>query len=478
MCDSDPVSSAPPSATAVADATPASRDRWADTLRVGSLLVVVFGHWLMVAVTADGEITNTLKLIPWLQPLTWVLQVMPLFFLVGGVAHAHSLDSLARRGGSGPGRYAAFIRARAARLLRPTLVFLAVWVVLGVVADRTGLTAGSSDRARLVVAALVMVPQLLWFVGIYLAIAAFAPALYRAHQRRGLWVLVALCAAALLVDVARFAGGLGVLGNLNFALVWLALHQVGFAWRDGRLTRRVAAALLGVGVIGLALALVLGPYPVSMVGLPGDEISNMSPPTVALLSQGMALIGVAALVRGPMARVLARPRVWRAVVTAGAFAMTAFLWHLTALLFTLLAARGLGIALPEVGTTVWWLSRPVWFVVLAVPTALLVAIFLRFDRGPRSAGGVSAGQPRWMDWVAIAGVVVTVFGILMVSIVGVDILGNRSQFFLLGMLTPGQAFLVFLVGLGLLRLAAPRDQPRVGNGMAEVTDRIADVLWR
>ncbi len=103
----------------MAAATPADRDRWADALRAGSLLVVILGHWLMVAVTPAGEITNTLKLIPWLQPVTWVLQVMPLFFLVGGVAHAYSLDSLARRGGTGPGAYAAFIGARAARLLRP-----------------------------------------------------------------------------------------------------------------------------------------------------------------------------------------------------------------------------------------------------------------------------------------------------------------------------------------------------------------------
>ena len=137
------------------------------------------------------------------------------------------------------------------------------------------------------------------------------------------------------------------------------------------------------------------------------------------------MCGAAALARGPMARVLARPRPWRAVVPAGAFAMTAFLWHLTALLVTLLGARTLGIGLPEVGSATWWWTRPVWFVVLAVLTSLLVAVFVRFDRGPRSASGLAAGQPRWIDGAAIAGVVVTVFGILMVSIVGVDIIGNR-----------------------------------------------------
>ncbi|MBW8731944.1 MAG: acyltransferase family protein [Terrabacter sp.] len=147
-------------------ATPADRDRWVDTLRVGSLLVVVLGHWLMVAITPDGQITNALAVVPGLQPLTWLLQVMPLFFLVGGVAHAHTLESLERRHPDTRGRYAAFFRARATRLLRPTLAFLAVWVALGVVADLSGLTSRPGDAGRLARGALVMVPQLLWFVGI------------------------------------------------------------------------------------------------------------------------------------------------------------------------------------------------------------------------------------------------------------------------------------------------------------------------
>ncbi len=444
----------PRSAAAVAAATPGDRDRWADTLRVGSLLVVILGHWLMVAVLPDGQVSNALKIVPALQPLTWVLQVMPLFFLVGGVAHAHTLESSERRGGTRHGRYAAFVRARAARLLRPTLVFLGVWVVLGVLADRLGLTRGS--QSRLVTEALVMVPQLLWFVGIYLGVAAFAPAMWRAHRRWGLWVAAALVAGACLVDLVRFGGGPGLVGNLNFALVWLAVHQLGFAWRDGRLTDRIAWLLLGGGAVGLGLAVTVGPYPTSMVGLPGDEISNMAPPTVALLAQSLALVGVAALARRPMARVLERPRMWRVVVTAGAFAMTAFLWHLTALLLTLLTARVLGLDLPQVGSTTWWWTRPLWFAVLAVPTAALVAVFVRFDRGPRTASGGLAEARAWVDPLAAIAAGVLFFGILMVSIVGVDLLGNRPQFFLVGDVPPWVAFAVLLVGLGLLRAARPR----------------------
>ena len=70
MSSTSPNPASPSTAAAAAAATPADRDRWADALRAGSLLVVIIGHWLMVAVTPAGEITNTLKLIPWLQPVT------------------------------------------------------------------------------------------------------------------------------------------------------------------------------------------------------------------------------------------------------------------------------------------------------------------------------------------------------------------------------------------------------------------------
>jgi fucose 4-O-acetylase-like acetyltransferase len=455
MCHSCLVSRGSQSPTdVIAARTPSDRDRWADALRAGSLLVVVIGHWLMVVVSDDGQIGNTLALVPALQPLTWVLQVMPLFFLVGGVAHAHTLESQERRGGTRRGRYAAFLHGRAARLLRPTLAFLAVWLAFGVVADRAGWTAGS--EATLVVAALVMVPQLLWFVGIYLGVAALAPAMWRLHRRWGLWAVVALAAGACLVDAVRFGGGPAAVGNLNFALVWLALHQVGFSWRDGRLTTTVGAAIAVGGAVGLVLAVTAGPYPVSMVGLPGADVSNMSPPTVALLAQGFMIIGVAALARGPMARVLDRPRVWAAVVGAGRFAMTAFLWHLTALLVTVFTVRELHLALPAVGSAAWWWSRPVWFLVLLVPTAALVAIFVRFDRGPRTATAIPDEQRPWVDPLAAVSAFALFFGILMVSIVGVDVLGNRPVFFLVGDLTPGVAFVVLLAGMALLRVCRPR----------------------
>jgi hypothetical protein len=452
----------PGDVSAVMAATPADRDRWVDALRVGSLLLVVFGHWLGVVLTADARITSALSLVPSLQPLTWILQVMPLFFLVGGVANAHLLESLARRGGTARGRYAAFFRSRAVRLLRPTLVFLVVWVAFGVVAHLTGLTrTARGDEGRLFREALVAVPQLLWFIAMYLGVCAFAPLMLRLHRRWGRWGLLALVLAVGVVDLLSFAADVGLVRNLNFAFVWLSIHQLGFAWRDGQLTTRRGWLMLIGGYAVMLACVFAGPYPTSMVGLPGESVSNMAPPTFALLAQGVGICGLAVVLRPVMTRVLARPGAFRVVVAAGAFAMTVFLWHLTALMLVLLALRLLGISQPDVATVAWWLTRPLLFVVLIAVAAVFVAVFVRFDRGRRPSHPVDETRP-WVDPLAAVSALVIFFGILMVSIVGVDLLGNRPVFFLLGDVTPAVAFAVLGVGLALLALSRPRLRAEAG----------------
>ncbi len=440
-------------------ATPDSRDRWVDALRVGSLLVVVVAHWMMGVVTADGQVTNALVEVRWLQPLTWVLQVMPLFFLVGGVAHAHSLESADRVGGTAAGRYAAFVRARAGRLLRPTLVLVAVWVVAGVALRETGLLRAEHP---LVVAALGLSTQLLWFVGIYLGVAALAPAMRAWHRRHGLLAVWALVAAVLLVDVVRFTLDLTLVGTLNFALVWLALHQLGFCWRDGLLTRRLALGMAAGGFAALVLGVTIGPYPVSMVGLPGEAISNMAPPTAALLAQGLALCGLVVLARGRMTRVLARPAVWRVVVAGGAVAMTTFLWHLTAMMLVVTGALALGVDLPSPGSAAWWATRPLWLVLLCLPTAALVAVLRRFDAPRASSRAPLAQRDRRVDALAGCGVAVTVVGVMMLSVTGVDVLGGAARTFLVVAVTPGAALAVLLAGCALLLVARPARADDVG----------------
>ncbi|MFJ6946961.1 acyltransferase [Streptomyces wuyuanensis] len=389
----------------LAEATPDTRDRYVDLLRVVSLGTVVLGHWLMAAVTADG-VGNLLAVVPELQLLTWALQIMPVFFFVGGFSHALSYRSLRRRHPADDGvpLYAAFLRARLRRLLRPTMVFVLVWGAAALLVQLLGGGGGLTGVS------LRLVTQPLWFIGIYLAMVAFTPPLLRLHERYGWGAFGALVAGAVLVDVLRFALGVPFVEFLNFAFVWLAVHQLGFLRADGRL--RLPSALAATGLAGAALLVAAGPYPLSMVGMPGEKVSNMAPPTLALLCHGLWLVGAVELLRGPGARLVARPRVWRTVVAANGVAMTAFLWHLTAMLGVYGALLATGVTLPEPASAAWWAQTPLRIAAAALLTAVLVAAFRGFEQ-PSPAPVRPGSGP-----LAALGITLCLFGVLGLSMVG------------------------------------------------------------
>ncbi|MEU6309830.1 acyltransferase [Streptomyces sp. NPDC047014] len=434
----------------MAAATPSGRDRYVDLLRVASLGAVIGGHWLMAAVSGDG-IGNLLALVPPLQVLTWVLQIMPVFFFVGGFSHALSYRSLARRHDGRP-VYALFLRARLRRLLRPTLVFVLVW---GVVA--LGVQLAGKGEGALAGAALRLVTQPLWFIGIYLAMVAFTPPLLRLHERYGWAAFAALAGAAALVDVLRFAGGVPYVEFLNFAFVWLAVHQLGFLRADGRIRR--PALLAAGGLAGAVLLVAWGPYPLSMVGMPGEKVSNMAPPTLALLCHGLWLVGAVQLAARPAGVWLERPRVWRAVVAANGVAMTAFLWHLTAMLTVYGAQLGLGLELPAPATAAWWAQVPVRVLAAVGVTALFVALFRRFEApGAASAvtdGGGAGGR-------AALGITLCLLGVLGLSMTGLGgLLDGHSATLIAFPVTAPAAIGMAVAGAWLVERSAPARRVRL-----------------
>jgi hypothetical protein len=399
-------------ADAIVAATPASRDRFVDAVRVVALGGVILGHYVMGVVTwAPGtpvSFTNILELVPWTRWLTLVFQVMPLFFAVGGFAHAVGWRSVARRGGG----YADFVASRVGRLIRPALVYVTFWMLAGLI-----IAALWRDQTAPI---LQILGQLLWFIGIYLIAAAFAPALLRAHERWGVWALAALFAAVIAVDVIRLAGGVDGIKWLNFAFVWLAIHQLGFFYADGvheRVgPRRLGAAMFAAGTIAFVLLVTLGPYGISMVSYSGEELSNLTPPTVALLAFGVAQVGIALLVRDWATRKLQAPRTWKAVVVAGSMAMTAFLWHFTALVGVNALWWWLGPATaPAGGTAAWWWSK----LLLLVPyLALVMGLVLVFRRFERMKTPPVAGPKLWRTLVAAVGVACGIVGMLGFAVIG------------------------------------------------------------
>ena len=420
-----------PGATRVAAATPASRDRYVDFLRVASLFVVVVGHWLMAAVAyRQGRLSsiNVLTLHPTAQVLTWVLQVMPVFFFVGGFSNAASW-SAARRDGV---PYSGWLAVRVARLVRPAAAFALVWATFAALLLAATGRPIPSNR---------MISLPLWFLAVYLGVVALAPLMLAAHRRFGSRVPVVLALAVVAVDVARWGFGVPLVGWLNFAFVWLFAHQLGFLWRDGRLTARPARAwwLAGAGLVTLVLLTAFAGYPRSLVGGMNEARSNTTPPSLALVAATLLQVGAALGLRRPVDRLLARPRVWAGVVAANTVAMTVYLWHLSALVLVSVVLLGSGwFPQPEAGTAAWWAWRPAWLAALAVALVPLVAVFAPVERAGRSR---RTGRPGTLATAATAvGAALAAAGMAVLAVEGFTVAGLP-----LGL--P-------LVGLGLLALGA------------------------
>jgi len=380
----------------IAAATPAGRDRYVDFLRAFSILTVVFGHWFIGLIYwRNGVIgtTSAIGVTPWMWLGTWFFQVMPIFFFVGGFSNLVAYDSFKRRGLSTKD----FLKTRAMRLLRPSIIFIGIWVVIQVGLHIANIGAETKWRLRGMRPPGATVPfGPIWFLGMYLFVVLISPLTMRAHRRFGIAVPIVMFAVTVAADAAGFIGGHNAIRWVNAPLAFLLPHQIGYFYADGRLAalgrRWHAAMALG----GLAILLLLtnpvfgeagvrwfpgiGHYPRSLLGTDDERITNTFPPTICMAAMGFWSIGIAMLARDKVSRWLEKPEPWKGVIFINSVIMTLFLWHMTAFLLAVLVMWPMGLGRHD-GTDIrWWLERPLWLGVPALFLVGLVTVFSRFER--------------------------------------------------------------------------------------------------
>ncbi|GAA2677730.1 acyltransferase family protein [Streptomyces lunalinharesii] len=368
--------------------TPAHRDRAIDGLRALALLSVPTGHWLLGGFTrdADGTLHNAspLTALGFLAPASWLLQMLGVFFLVGGHASVLSLRRSAAQGGS----TARWLGGRLARLGRPVLGVTAVWAVLVPLLHGLGVsTATLRTGATLVI-------QPLWFVGIYAVVTALTPLCVAAARRTGVWSAAVLLVWVAAVDALRYGPFAAAVpswwGLLNLLPGWLFGYQLGVCWAEGRLGRPAARVLLLGGAALFAALLLFFHYPASMVGVPGQDRVNSHPPSLLVLALAAAQSGAAVLLRDALARLLRRPALWAPVVMINLSAMTILCWHQTAMFAAAVPAALAGAVpgLTAVPDTLGWLAvRLAWLPVFAVLLVLIGAVTRRFEAPWTGVGG-------------------------------------------------------------------------------------------
>ena len=425
----------PTAAAAVTPTLPAGRDRAIDLVRAVCISAVVVLHAMMVGVTvtdAGPSFVNASDGTAWIVPLSWMLQVMPLFFVIGGFSGATAYRRSRTRGVDGVG----FVAGRIHRLLLPALV------TIGAAGGMLALLAAAGTPADLVTLAGFRFAQPLWFLGVFLICQALLPWLLRLHEVAPLRSISALAAAAAVVDIARITSGVETLGFLNLAFVWLAMQQLGFFLADGRidaLSRRARVLWLAGAVAALAISFTSGIHS-------PDLVANINPPTTALLLVGIAHTALLSLFRRPLGRLAARRLPSALTDFVNPRAMTVYLWHMPVLLCLAgLSAAGAivtGMPLPALDSPAWWLTRPLWLAAALVATALLARRLAPVEALPAPAPARGAWR---VGMAAVAGTA----AVAMLLVAGTSVVTA--------------AIAVALLGAALRTARGPlREAPRVG----------------
>ncbi len=406
--DSRPPRGMWPRALYLADRTPESRNRYVDFLRALSILAVVVGHWLISAPYFLGHepaYAHLLDLEPWTRWLTWLFQVMPVFFFVGGFSNSVSWESAMRKGLD----YNAWFDARIRRLIGPVLPLVLGWGVMVVVAHANGV----GPTMIRIGSQVALVP--VWFLAVYILVVALVPLTHAAWKRWGFASVVAPVVGAIAVDFGTFAAGLSWIGWVNYVFVWLTVHQLGYAWRDRRLAgAKTGVSLFVVGILSLLALTHLGPYPLSLVGVPSDEVSNTLPPKLPLLALAAAQIGLLLSFEAPARRWLAHRIPWAATILVNGMIMTIYLWHSTVMMLLVgLAFWQLpSVLAPYPATAVWWWTRIAWLGAYAAACLPFLLLFSRFER-PETGGRPAAA------WRQLVGCTVACAGLATLALGGI-----------------------------------------------------------
>lgn len=431
---------APPTPSGPTTRVRSRRDPAIDLVRFACLVVVVVLHSLMSAAVLgpDGGVVPTVALAETtgFAVASWFFQIMPLFFIIGGCAGIISWRRIRARGGS----WADYLRARLRRLVAP------VTVLIGLTGLGLSAASGLGVPSELVTEASHRIGQPLWFLAVYVGLTALVPLAVHFHETAPRRSLAVLTAAVIVVDGLVAATGVHGLGYVNFVLVWPLVQQLGFFYADAldRPVRRLRVwAVLVTALALLAGLVVAGVYSSNM-------LVNLNPPTGALVLLGVVQIGGLRLVHRrltamftgavgraveptpgsepslgiesspgsepssniepspgteavPALRIL-RAQFWRRLIAWGnRFGMHVYLWHMSVVIVLI---GGLGwlaqmvsavphlaeFLLPEVGSGWWWVSRPIWLlVVMGLSAAVaMAAAWIPFPSERRLAATGSA----------------------------------------------------------------------------------------
>ncbi len=437
-------------ATPRLDPTETAQAHYLSFLRILSLTGIVLAESVL-AFTMRGSAEAG-----WVWPLTWLLQLVPLFFLAGGHSNLLAWRAARATGGS----YGTYLVGQIGWLIRPALAFVIAWLIIPLSLE----LLQAPDEAVTAFSRLIVQP--LWLLGLYLVAVAVTPVMLRLHQR--LPVITPLVLLAGVIGLSLVGGSIAA--HAGGVLVALLFGQLAFHYADGTLWRLPRWALItgaGTAFAGLVLVTTLGGQPLLQLAEP-TGYAAFAPSLAGVLLIGIAQLCLVSLPREAGLRAIAASGPARAVAVVRAAPMTVYLVYLCAML---VVAGLAGVASSDGG--LGWLAEPRTVFALGLIAMPTLLAFLWFERrrstpampveAEEQVAPIEAPSPRsWADTLAASlGVIYGALGVLGFAVTGLS--GWTETSTLLGLPIDPMANLIhLLVGWYLVHCVHLRTAARPG----------------
>jgi len=377
------------------------RDAAVDFVKAACLLIVVGLHALMAGITVGSgglAITNALEYHPIFAWTTWAVQVMPLFFLLGGFSSVTQWRRMKLEGATA-GDY---IRQRIQRLAHPAL--LPIGIVGGGLAA-VALAGVPNDVVREVG---FRIGQPLWFLAVYLGCAGCVPLMSKLHDRHPKSTLFALLGIAIAADLGAQLVHPGI-GYINMLVAWLFVQQLGFWYADGWFLRRSRWLLFGMALASFGVLVFL----TMVAGYSIDMYINLNPPTICILVLGVGQLTLFSWAHPWLLGIARTDLVKRASKAVNSHSMTIYLWHVPVVVLVALTMMSARVPFPEPLSKLWWETRPLFLGAIAVGLIPVVLLVAYYDRR-RKPSAPSPTSP----FMAAVKVVFSVVGVSIILVAG------------------------------------------------------------
>ena len=295
------------------DNTSMSRERFIDFIKVVGLLMVIFnttylirfndsfGEYLIYNLSFDDTVITS---------FTWFTVGMALFFFSVGFTNKIAWYSNVGRDGS----QWKFLTDRVNALLGPAIVWIFVITISLNIYTRTAnipLFFTSQDDGVVPLTEFIMWP--LWLVSIYLVVVIFSPFTLFLHKTNPYLTLAAFVLTTVAIDTFEFPLAFSYLRLINYLMFWLAIHQLGYFFADGKIFSFKISFFVSLSILSFGYLFYKSNSSNEFMSLSSYRLilsSNEDPPTLYYLIASLGLSSVFLILRKPIEKILENKTIW------------------------------------------------------------------------------------------------------------------------------------------------------------------------